>query len=278
MTCIHCSSSKITHRLYDNVSTVPKITISQINQRRRSLLFSALITSLPLTIAEKRPSFAIQSIEEPIDVFNRCASSVVAIATLDQSNSSKVVASGIVWDSLGHIITSYSAINPYIRQQQQLFVQSSSPATVIARDPSLDLLILKIDIENTSKSCKPVSSLIKSSTASIGQDVYIIGSTADGTPCLSAGVLSAVQRSIPAPNGQQIRNVLQTDADVSILSVGGGAFTSSGELIGMPTSSFAKSTLQNKTNGVNFAISSDVLLDAVPGLILYGTASRKREQ
>lgn len=195
-----------------------------------------------------------------------------------------ILASGVVWDTRGHVVTAYSPVNPSFRQQQKVAVVAMRPdgslaicpATAIAREPSLDLIVLQVDAlaENANSVLQPAP-LASSSQLRIGQDLLLLGSTPQGRRTLSVGVLSATGRSIPAPNGQQIRGTLQTDADVTALGLGGALLDSSGRLAGIPTTSYSRPGT-GRSSGVNFALPSDLLVDAVPKLIAYGNLVGRR--
>jgi S1-C subfamily serine protease len=87
-------------------------------------------------------------------------------------------------------------------------------------------------------------------------------------------VISAVGRVIPASNNQALQ-ALQTDAEVDQQSLGGALLDSSGRLVGMPVVSYVKPG-QGRSSGVNFALPVDLLRDAVPKLIVYGSAQLRR--
>ena len=226
------------------------------------------------------------------------AASVVAIGTSAPPNSSfTALASGIIYNGT-YIITSYSAINPFLRQStplELLLLSADStqrfftPITsVVAREPSLDLIILQADLNintETDSSNSNNSSAISSATFTpsssllVGQEVSLIGSLPDGRRSISTGVLSATNRAIPAPNNQLIKNMLQFDTDVPPLGVGGALVDSHGHVIGIPTTnsySTTAATTRLRSNGVNFAVSSDTLIDTIPRLIAYGNLSGKR--
>ena len=251
---------------------------------RRHILLASTI-SLPLF--HGLPSLAApfsSIIEGPAqDIFTTTAPSVVAIGTL-VGDSFSTLASGVVWTRMGHIITAYSPVNGAIRQNQNLIVAVQQPqagvvsfhpvTSIAAREPSLDLIVLQADLPQEESSFAMLT-LARSGELNVGQDVLLIGSTTDGQRTLSTGVLSAKGRAIPAPNGQPIRGALQTDVDITALGLGGALVDSNGHLIGLPTVSYSKPGT-GRSSGVNFAVPSDVLIDAVPKLIAYGNVAGRR--
>ena len=150
------------------------------------------------------------------------------------------------------------------------------PASLVAREPSLELIVLRLE----QPPAAPLPALLPATfTASaalrVGQDALLVGSTAEGGRTLSAGVVSAKGRSLPAPNGQPIRGCLQTDAELGALGLGGALVDSGGRVVGMPVVAYTAPG-SGRSSGVNFALPSDALLEAVPRLIAYGSVSGRR--
>jgi S1-C subfamily serine protease len=92
---------------------------------------------------------------------------------------------------------------------------------------------------------------------------------------VAAGVVSGLGRTIPASNNQAISGVVQSDAEVNAQSLGGALLDAAGSLVGMPVVSFVKPG-SGRSSGVNFALPSDLLLEVVPRLIVYGSAAVRR--
>jgi S1-C subfamily serine protease len=256
------------------------------NRRELLLASGALLTSI---LSFPQRSFAASEAESPaFDIAAKPAFDLVGTVGFLTGDNFTALASGVIWTPQGHVVTAYSPVNAALRQDKALVIalqtQSSgivdyAPVkSITAREPSLDLIVLQADLntlesENTSNSTLIVA---RSGDLKIGQDVFLIGSAPDGSRTLSAGVLSATGRSIPAPNGQAIRNALQTDVNVGNgINLGGALVDSKGHLIGIPTVSYSKPGT-SRSSGVNFAVGSDTLIDAVPKLIAYGNLSGKR--
>jgi len=236
-----------------------------------------------------RPAIASAAETPAADVFRAQAHTVMAVCTISQGGPQEfsVVASGIVWDILGHVVTAFSPVNTALRQKQAVVLAVVSersgdivliPAVAVAREPSLNLIVLEADrskLEVAMGDTLKPPPIASSASLRVGQDLFLISSTSQGSRSLSTGVLSSTGRSIPAPNGQQIRQALQTDVDITSLGLGGGLFDSGGNLVGVPTVSYTREGA-GVSSGVNFALPSDVLLDAVPKLIAYGNLSGRR--
>lgn len=253
------------------------------NRRELLLLSGVLLTSSLIT--PKRADAIVTTTESPaIDIAATSLTFVTTVGSLSGDNFT-ALASGVVWTSQGHVVTAYSPVNGALRQQQNLVIATQDTSnggavtftpvkTVVAREPSLDLIVLQADVSNTADNTNRLV-VSRSKDLKIGQDVFLIGSSPDGSRSLAAGVLSATNRSIPAPNGQAIRGALQTDVNVTALGLGGALVDSKGHLIGIPTVSYSRPGTA-RSSGVNFALPSDALIDAVPKLIAYGNLSGRR--
>jgi putative serine protease PepD len=106
----------------------------------------------------------------------------------------------------------------------------SRPATVVSADPSDDLALLKIDA--TGLKLAPVE-LGESSDLQVGDPTYAIGNPYGLDRTLTTGVISALDRTISAPNGSPIDNVIQTDAALNPGNSGGPLLDGLDRVIGV---------------------------------------------
>jgi S1-C subfamily serine protease len=138
--------------------------------------------------------------------------------------------SGIVIDANGTILTNYHVIENAIKVTVSFEKGKSVEATVVGKDPSDDLAILRIPTDGLT--LHPLR-LGDSSVVQVGDPVYAIGNPFDLERTLTTGVISALQREIVAPNGFQINHVLQTDAPINPGNSGGPLLNVEGEVIGI---------------------------------------------
>ncbi len=107
-------------------------------------------------------------------------------------------------------------------------------ATVVSRDPSQDIAVLKIDAENL-----PTVTLGDSDTVKLGQTAIAIGNAlGEFQNSVSVGVVSGLARNITAGGGtftENISGVIQTDAAINAGNSGGPLLNLKGEVIGMNT-------------------------------------------
>ena len=129
--------------------------------------------------------------------------------------------SGFVLDHDGHILTNAHVVDGASKIEVTLGNQDTSPpisATVVGKDPSTDVAMLKVDAPADQLHPLPLGS---SSDAQVGDPVVAIGNPFGLDRTVTAGIVSALQRQIKAPNGFTIDNVIQTDAAINPGNSGG---------------------------------------------------------
>jgi putative serine protease PepD len=136
-------------------------------------------------------------------------------------------------------------------------LDQSRPAKVVATDPSHDLALLKLDA--TALKLAPLA-LGDSTGVQVGDPTYAIGNPYGLDRTLTTGVVSALQRSITAPNGVSIAHVIQTDAALNPGNSGGPLLDGAGRVIGV-NSQIASATGAGPGGsvGVGFAVPSDTV-------------------
>jgi S1-C subfamily serine protease len=158
--------------------------------------------------------------------------------------------SGFVINSNGTILTNWHVVENAVKVTVSLGEHSKTVnATVVGKDPSKDLAVLRIPTEGVT--LHPLH-LGDSSTVQVGEPVLAIGNPFDLDRTLTTGVISALQRQITAPNGFTITNVLQTDAPINPGNSGGPLLNAHGEVIGINSQIETAGT--NGNIGIGFAI------------------------
>jgi len=131
---------------------------------------------------------------------------------------------------------------------------------VVGTDPPADLALLKID--PAGQKLTPLA-LGSSKDLKVGQPAIAIGSPFRLEGTLTTGVVSALGRSITAPNNFTISNVVQTDAAINPGNSGGPLLDANGGVIGI-NAQIATSTQAN--SGVGFAVPIDTAKQVLPQL------------
>ena len=128
--------------------------------------------------------------------------------------------SGFVVDHDGYIVTNFHVIENAQDVQVNFSGDDRVPAKVIGSDPSTDLAVLKIDAHSRALTPLPLGN---SDAVHVGDAVVAIGNPFGLERSVTAGIVSALQRDITAPNGYTIDKVIQTDAPINQGNSGGPA-------------------------------------------------------
>jgi S1-C subfamily serine protease len=174
--------------------------------------------------------------------------------------------SGFVIDEEGHIVTNAHVIAGADRIEVSLGEdQAPVEARLVGRDPSTDLALLEVDPGDAD--LHPLS-LGDSSQVQVGDAVVAIGNPFGLDRTATAGIVSALQRQIEAPNGFAISDVIQTDAPINPGNSGGPLIDAQGRVIGV-NSQIATGGGAGSV-GVGFAVPSRTAEDVVKQLMETG--------
>ena len=177
--------------------------------------------------------------------------------------------SGFVIDQQGHVLTNAHVVEGAQKIEVTLGnTDNSSPvsAQVVGKDPSTDVALLKVDAP--SSELHPVR-LGDSSAVNVGDPVVAIGNPFGLDRTVTAGIVSALQRQIKAPNGFTINNVIQTDAAINPGNSGGPLLDANGRVIGI--NSQIESPGGGGNVGVGFAVPINTARQVVQQLLTNGS-------
>jgi S1-C subfamily serine protease len=206
-------------------------------------------------------------------VYEGAAPSVVQITTLQvatdpltgQPQAATGLGSGFILDREGHIVTNYHVVAGSRRVSVSFSNNDSLPARVVGSDPSTDLAVLKVDASE--QALKPLP-LGDSDQVRVGQWVAAIGNPLGLDRTVTAGIVSALNRQIQAPNGYAIPQAIQTDAPINQGNSGGPLLDLEGTVIGV-NSQIATAGSQGNI-GIGFAVPSNMVKKVSEELIATG--------
>jgi S1-C subfamily serine protease len=162
--------------------------------------------------------------------------------------------SGFVIDTEGHILTNNHVVEGASHISVKLGSSNTArTAEVVGTDPASDLALLKV--EAPAGQLHPLA-LGDSSKVRVGDPVVAIGNPFGLDRTVTAGIVSALQRQIQAPNGFSISHVIQTDAAINPGNSGGPLIDSGGNVIGI-NSQIETGGGGNGNVGIGFAIPID---------------------
>lgn len=138
-------------------------------------------------------------------------------------------------------------------------------AEIVGADPTTDLAVVRVDTKGDSL---PFIQLGDSTKLKAGQLVIAIGNPLGFSSTVSAGVVSALGRSLRSRNGRLIENIIQTDVAINQGNSGGPLVLPSGEAVGINTA------IIMGAQGISFAIPSTTAKWVVDQLIKHGKVTR----
>ena len=172
--------------------------------------------------------------------------------------------SGFVIDAKGDIITNAHVVDGATSIKVRFQNGKTAKATLVGTDDSTDVAVIKV---STDASLLHPLSWGVSKTVQVGESVAAIGSPFGLPESMSAGIISAVNRTITAPNNYSISGALQTDAAINHGNSGGPLLNLSGEVIGINAQIESDS---GGNDGVGFAIPADAAKSVANTLISGG--------
>ena len=182
----------------------------------------------------------------------------------EDSDERQAQGSGFVYDAAGHVVTNQHVVADAETVSVTAADGRTYEATVAGTDPSTDLAVLAL--RGATSGLKPLE-LGSSSALSVGDGVVAIGSPFGLEQTTTAGIVSALNRQMEAPNGFTINNSIQTDAAINHGNSGGPLLDMSGRVVGVNAQIASES---RGNDGVGFAIPSETVRRIVSELLQDG--------
>ena len=173
--------------------------------------------------------------------------------------------SGFIVDAKGYIITN----NHVVDKADKIYVKLSTdpegdsqgrPAKVVGVDKASDIAVIKIETREP----LPTVKLGNSDAAQVGDWVIAIGSPFALSQTVTAGIVSAKNRTIEPGQAGQFQHFIQTDAAINPGNSGGPLLDMAGEVIGVNTAIFTQSA---GYQGIGFAMPANTVIGVYNQLI-----------
>ena len=217
------------------------------------------------------------------DIYRRSAPGVVQITTTERSQptrdffgnvvpgqTERALGSGFVIDKEGHVVTNFHVIDGASKIEVSFSNQETVSADVIGTDPATDLAVLQVDVD--AQALTPLS-LADSDDVKVGDPVVAIGNPFGLERTVTAGIVSALQRQLRAPNDFTIDHVIQTDAPINSGNSGGPLMDGQGRVIGV-NSQIETANGVGGNVGIGFAVPSNTVKSVVAQLLDDGRVDR----
>jgi serine protease Do len=179
---------------------------------------------------------------------------------------SQTMGSGFVVSSDGFILTNHHVVSGADKIQVQFADRREFLATIVGSDRTSDLALLKIDATDllSLKFAKPESTRV-------GEWVIAIGSPFGLDYSVTAGIVSAIGRSLPTENGENYVPFIQTDVAINRGNSGGPLFNLDGDVVGINSQIYSPT---GGSVGLSFSIPVSVAINVMEQLRENGQVSR----
>jgi S1-C subfamily serine protease len=204
--------------------------------------------------------------EAVVAVVDAVGPSVVSVRTKRAAPSrvgSEGAGSGVILAADGYILTNSHVVHGASELEVSLVDGRRVAARFVGDDPATDLAVIRVD----APALVPAR-IGESARLRVGQLVIAIGNPFGFHSTVSAGVVSALGRSLRSGTGRLIDNIIQTDVALNPGNSGGPLVDSRGFVVGVNTAVFAMA------QGISFAVPIDTAAWVIPQLLAQGRVRR----
>lgn len=198
-------------------------------------------------LVQQRPAAS-----DPGSVPDAQSAAAALLPTVVEVSAGSSRGSGFVIDDQGRIMTNSHVVQGYSRVLVRLADGSRTAARVVGTDPATDIAVLEIAGDPP-----PSAALGTSASLRIGQPVIAVGAPLGLSSTVTAGIVSATDRSARLPGGLPDMEMVQTDASINPGNSGGPLANFQGQVIGMNTAIATVGGPEAGNIGIGFAVPID---------------------
>jgi len=171
--------------------------------------------------------------------------------------------SGVLFTPDGFLLTNHHVVRGSESVRVRLNDGSELPGRVVGNDPGTDLAVVQAEGDRF-----PFAQLGDSAKLKVGQLAVAIGSPLGFESTVTAGVISALGRTLRSVSGHLVDNIIQTDAALNPGNSGGPLVDSAGRVVGINTA------IIQPAQGICFAIPGNTAKTILPQLLKHGRVIR----
>lgn len=221
--------------------------------------------------AQERRMILTETEKVYANLYNQVSPSVVSIGVVDRLFGVEISnGSGFVVDDSGHIITNAHVVDTLdasLMIEVTFFNGLHTRGEVVGIDLESDLALLRVNLDPVL--LRPVT-FADSDELIIGQMAVAIGSPFGQRWTMTAGIISALDRTIGGLGNFEIGAVIQTDAPINPGNSGGPLLNMAGEVIGVNAQIISE---DRRNSGVGFAIPANLAMRVAESLRVEGLVS-----
>src|SRR5215472_8510995 len=200
-----------------------------------------------------------------VNAFERVGPAVVHVIAFGPEGKPKGQGSGVIFTPDGYVLTNAHVVEGAARLRASFTDGQMLDAALVGADADTDTAVLRL-----SGSGLPHAELGRSATLRVGQLVVAIGNPFGFQCTVTAGIVSALGRTLRTRSGRMIESVIQTDAPLNPGNSGGPLVTGAGRVVGINTATIAPA------QGICFAIGIDTAVWVATRLMRDGRVRRSR--
>ena len=200
-----------------------------------------------------------------VNAFERVGPAVVHIIALRADGKPRGQGSGVIFTPDGYVLTNSHVVAGAARLRAAFTDGQVLDAALVGEDAATDTAVLRLAGNGL-----PHAELGRSATLKVGQLVAAIGNPLGFQCTVTAGIVSALGRTLRTPSGRNLDSVIQTDAPLNPGNSGGPLVSGAGRVVGINTATIAPA------QGICFAIGIDTAIWVATRIMRDGRVRRSR--
>jgi S1-C subfamily serine protease len=186
---------------------------------------------------------------DSVTVYQAIQPSVVFISTERPGDSkNEGLGAGVVVNDTGAILTARHVVAGATAIHITFADGTTANGTVVSEQPENDIAVLSAD-----QSPEVIVPAVLGGGVQVGDEAFAVGHPLGLTDSLSAGVVSGLNRTVPAADGTTMKGLIQFDAAVNPGNSGGPLLNKAGQVVGIVTA-LANPSQQGFFIGIGFAV------------------------